>query len=184
LQIGTKENKNIHNLAVALKGLRCELHIVGQLDNNTREILEENKINYKNFTNLSFEQLKQQYLECDMVAFVSTYEGFGLPILEACAVGRPLVTSRISPMDEIADDAACKVNPYNTLDIRRGILKVIEDAQYRDQLINNGWKMRYRYSIENITNQYSEIYEQIAQQPETFSLLRPARAAASFFGLL
>lgn len=184
LQIGTKENKNIHNLAVALKGLRCELHIVGQLDNNTKEILEENRINYKNFINLSFEQLKQQYLECDMVSFVSTYEGFGLPILEACAVGRPLVTSRISPMDEIADDAACKVNPYNTLDIRRGITKVIEDAQYRDQLINNGWKMRYRYSIENITNQYSEIYEQIAQQPETFSLLRPARAAASFFGLL
>jgi glycosyltransferase involved in cell wall biosynthesis len=87
-------------------------------------------------------------------------------------------------MDEIADDAACKVNPWNVLDIRRGILKVIEDAEYRDQLINNGWKMRYRYSIENITNQYSEIYEQIAQQPETFSMLRPARAAASFFGLV
>ena len=87
-------------------------------------------------------------------------------------------------MDEIADDAACKVNPYNTLDIRRGITRVIEDAAYRDQLINNGWKMRYRYSIETITNQYAEIYGQIAQQLETFSLLRPAKAAASFFGLL
>lgn len=184
LQIGTKENKNIHNLAAALKGLRCELHIVGQLDTATKEILEENRINYKNFTNLSFEQLRQQYTECDMVSFVSTYEGFGLPILEACAVGRPLVTSRISPMDEIAEDAACKVNPYNTLDIRRGILKVIEDAAYRDQLINNGWKMRYRYSIENITNQYSELYNYIAQQPEVFSIVRPAKAAASFLGLV
>ncbi len=184
LQIGTKENKNIHNLAVALKGLRCELHIVGHLDAAAKEVLEQNRINYKNFTNLSFEQLHQQYVECDMVSFVSTYEGFGLPILEACAVGRPLVTSRISPMDEIADDAACKVNPYNTLDIRRGITRVIEDAAYRDQLINNGWKMRYRYSIETITNQYAEIYGQIAQQLETFSLLRPAKAAASFFGLL
>ncbi|MBX9782013.1 MAG: glycosyltransferase family 4 protein [Chitinophagaceae bacterium] len=184
LQIGTKENKNIHNLAVALKGLRCELHIVGYLDAATKETLEENRISYKNFTNLSFEQLKQQYMECDMVSFVSTYEGFGLPILEACAVGRPLVTSRISPMDEIAEDAACKVNPYNTFDIRRGILKVIENAEYRDQLINNGWKMRYRYSIENITNQYSEIYNYIAQQPEVFSIFRPAKAAASFLGLV
>ncbi len=185
LQIGTKENKNIHNLARALKGLQCELHIVGQIDAATKEVLEANKINYKNFVNLSFEQLRQQYQECDMVAFVSTYEGFGLPILEACAVGRPLVTSRISPMDEIADDAACKVNPWNVYDIRRGITKVIEDAQYREQLINNGWKMRYRYSIENITNQYADIYQKIAAQPAPlFSLLRPAKAAASFFGLL
>jgi glycosyltransferase involved in cell wall biosynthesis len=184
LQIGTKENKNLHNLAEALKGIPCELHIVGQLDEATKEVLEENRIQYKNFSNLSFQQLKQQYLECDMVTFVSTYEGFGLPILEACAVGRPLVTSRISPMHEISDDAACKVNPYNILDIRRGILKVIEDADYRDQLVNNGWKLRYRYSIENVTSQYSEIYQQLASAPEGFSLLRPAKAAASFFGLL
>jgi glycosyltransferase involved in cell wall biosynthesis len=185
LQIGTKDNKNLQNLAKALKGLQCELHVVGQLDAATKEVLKDNRISYKNFVNLSFEQLKQQYMECDMVAFVSTYEGFGLPILEACAVGRPLITSRISPMDEIADDAACKVNPWNVLDIRRGVTKIIEDAEYRDQLVNNGWKMRYRYSIENITRQYADIYQRIITQPApVFSLLRPAKAAASFLGLM
>jgi glycosyltransferase involved in cell wall biosynthesis len=120
-----------------------------------------------------------------MVVFASTYEGFGLPILEACAVGRPLVTSRISPMDEIADDAACKVNPYNIFDIRRGILKVIENKEYRDQLVNNGWKMRYKYSIENVTNKYTEIYEDMAAQPAPeFFMLRQAKSAASFLGLV
>ena len=185
LQIGTKENKNILNLAVALKGLHCELHIIGSLDVETQLILQENKIDFKTHTNLSFEELKQQYELCDMVVFASTYEGFGLPILEACAVGRPLVTSRISPMDEIADDAACKVNPYNILDIRRGILKVIENEEYRDQLINNGWKMRYKYSIDNVTGKYTDLYEQIAAQPaaELF-MLRQAKAAASFIGLV
>lgn len=186
LQIGTKVNKNIRNLAVALKGINCELHIVGNLDEETQMILQENKIDYKSYVNLSFDELKQQYIDCDLVAFVSTYEGFGLPILEACAVGRPLVTSRISPMNEIADDAACKVNPHNVFDIRRGILKVIEDAGYRDQLINNGWKLRYRYSIEHITDQYSEIYETIAAKgtQSEFFLLRQAKAAASFLGLV
>ncbi len=185
LQIGTKSNKNIHNLAEALKGIDCELHIVGNLDEETQMILQANRIQYKSFVNLSFHELKQQYIECDMVAFVSTYEGFGLPILEACAVGRPLVTSRISPMNEIAEDAACKVNPYNVIDIRRGILQVIENADYREELINNGWKMRYRYSIENITSQYSGIYEQIAQQPDAdIFLLHEAKSAASLLGII
>jgi glycosyltransferase involved in cell wall biosynthesis len=185
LQIGTKENKNIRNLAAALKGVNCELHIVGSLDVNTQMILQENKIDFKTYTNLSFDELKQQYELCDMVAFVSTYEGFGLPILEACAVGRPLVTSRISPMDEIADDAACKVNPYNIFDIRRGILRIIENEAYRNQLVNNGWKLRYKYSIDQITSQYADLYRAVATQPaEEFFLLRQARAAASFMGLV
>jgi glycosyltransferase involved in cell wall biosynthesis len=185
LQIGTKENKNIHNLAKALKGINCELHIVGSIDVQTQLVLQENKIDFKTHTNLSFDELKQQYELSDMVVFASTYEGFGLPILEACSVGRPLVTSRISPMDEIADDAACKVNPYNVFDIRRGILKVIENEAYRDQLINNGWKMRYQYSIANVTNKYTELYEEIANRKEqAFSILGPAKAAASFLGLM
>jgi len=185
LQIGTKENKNIHNLAKALKGVNCELHIIGSLDVETQLVLQENKIDFKTYTNLSFDQLRNQYELCDMVVFASTYEGFGLPILEACAVGRPLVTSRISPMDEISDDAACKVNPYNILDIRRGILNVIENEAYRDQLVNNGWKMRYKYSISNITNKYTELYEEVATTPAPeFFILRPAKAAASLLGLI
>ncbi len=184
LQIGSKSNKNIHKLAAALKGITCELHIVGELDENTTEVLTENKIEFYSYSNLSFEELKEQYRACDMVVFASTYEGFGLPILEACAVGRPLITSRISPMDEIADDAACKVNPYNVLDIRRGIIRVITDAAYRDQLVNNGWKLRYRYSISNITNQYTDIYQDIATAPAPeFFLLRQAKAAASLLGI-
>jgi glycosyltransferase involved in cell wall biosynthesis len=185
LQIGTKENKNIRNLARALKGIQCELHIVGALDTETQMILQDNKIDFKTYVNLSFDELKNQYEQCDMVAFVSTYEGFGLPILEACAVGRPLVTSRISPMDEIGDNAACKVNPYNVFDIRRGVLKVIEDEAYRDELVNNGWAMRYKYSIDNITNQYASLYDAIAEQPAgEFFMQRQAKAAASFLGLI
>jgi glycosyltransferase involved in cell wall biosynthesis len=185
LQIGTKTNKNIHKLAAALKGISCELHIVGELDEATLEVLNQNRIEYYSYKQLSFEALKEQYRACDMVVFASTYEGFGLPILEACAVGRPLVTSCISPMDEIADDAACKVNPYNVLDIRRGIIRVMTDAAYRDQLVNNGWKLRYRYSISNITEQYTDVYKELATAaaPEFF-LLRQAKAAASLLGIV
>jgi glycosyltransferase involved in cell wall biosynthesis len=184
LQIGTKENKNIVRLAQALNGIRCELHIVGEPDAAAFAALHENNIEFYTYNNLSFEELQAQYVAADMVAFVSTYEGFGLPILEACAVGRPLVTSNIAPLKDIAGDAACKVNPYSVLDIRRGICRIIEDAAYRDALINKGWQLRYKYSIDNITSQYSEIYNEIASRPAPeYGFLRPLRAAASLMGL-
>lgn len=184
LQIGTKENKNIIRLAQALNGITCELHIVGEPDAATLAVLKANKIEFYTHVNLSFEELQQQYVAADMVTFVSTYEGFGLPILEACAVGRALVTSNIAPLKDIAGAAACKVNPYSVLDIRRGICRIIEDAAYRDTLINNGWQLRYKYSIDNITSKYSEIYADIASRSTSeFGFLRPLRAAASLMGI-
>jgi len=161
LQIGTKNNKNIARLASALKGIPCELHIVGEVESSDELILIKNKINYNVHVSLNFEKLREQYELCDMVVFASTYEGFGLPILEASAVGRPLVTSCISPMNEIAGDAACKVNPFNILDIRRGILRIIEDEHYRNLLINNSQIIRHQFSIEKVLTQYMEIYESL-----------------------
>jgi glycosyltransferase involved in cell wall biosynthesis len=164
LQIGTKNNKNIARLASALKGIPCELHIVGEVESSDELILRKNKINFNVHVSLNFEELREQYELCDMVVFASTYEGFGLPILEASAVGRPLVTSCISPMNEIAGDAACKVNPYNILDIRRGILKVIENAAYRDSLVSNTIRIREGYNIHQILSRYIEIYKELPVQ--------------------
>ena len=99
-----------------------------------------------------------------MVVFASTYEGFGLPILEASAVGRPLVTSSIAPMNEIAGQAAYKVNPYNIFDIRRGILRIIEDERYRNQLIENTAIIREQYSINNVLSEYVDIYQSLLKR--------------------
>jgi glycosyltransferase involved in cell wall biosynthesis len=164
LQIGTKSNKNIARLAPALKGICCELHIVGEVEAKDENLLKKNKINYIVHTALNFEELRQQYELCDMVVFASTYEGFGLPILEASAVGRPLVTSCISPMNEIAGTAAYKVNPYNVFDIRRGVLRIIEDVKYRNQLIENTALIREQFSIQKVLAQYIEIYQSVLKR--------------------
>jgi glycosyltransferase involved in cell wall biosynthesis len=57
-----------------------------------------------------------------LVAYASTYEGFGLPILEAMACGAPVLTSSISSMPETAGDAALLVDPYAIASIARGIV--------------------------------------------------------------
>jgi glycosyltransferase involved in cell wall biosynthesis len=158
LQVGTGPNKNLTRLAAALKGIDCHLRIVGRLSPDQLSSLDDNVIDYSVVVNISDSQLVREYRDADMVVFASTYEGFGLPILEAQATGRPVVTSNIMPMPEVAADAAYLVNPYNVLSIRTGILRVIEDRVYREELIYKGLQNVKRFSPEAIAQQYVAIY--------------------------
>lgn len=161
LQIGTKDNKNIIRLAQALKGISCKLSIVGVLTDKQKTTLIENNIDYSNVVNISNEELKQQYEASDMLAFVSTYEGFGMPIVEAQIVGRPVITSNILSMPEVSGDAAHLIDPYNIEDIKKGIVKIIEDEDYRNNLIEKGRINAVRFSVDTISNQYAELYQRI-----------------------
>jgi len=161
LQIGTKDNKNLIRLAKALKGISCQLSIVGVLTKQQIEELKVNKIEYTNVVNISNEELKQKYEESDLLAFVSTYEGFGMPIVEAQIVGRPVITSNLLSMPEVSGGAAHLVDPYDIEDIRKGILKIIEDESYRNNLIENGRKNAVRFSVQTISDQYADLYRSI-----------------------
>lgn len=161
LQIGAGPNKNVEGIAAALEGLNCDLVIIGPLSPAQIDLLKQCRTNYINYVNLSREALLEQYHCCDMVVFASTYEGFGLPIVEANAVGRPVVTSNIWSMPEVAGEAACLVDPFHVPSIRAGISRVIEDAIYREFLVERGFENVKRFKIENIAHQYEELYRDI-----------------------
>ena len=165
LQIGTAPNKNLERLAQALQGIGCRLHIVGKLSDTQRGHLAQHQIYFTNATNLSEEELRACYNECDLVTFVSTYEGFGLPILEAQAIGRPVITSRLLSMPEVAGDAACLVDPFNVAQIRQGILKIIEDTDYREKLIRLGFENVQRFHPQTIADQYVALYQHLRINP-------------------
>jgi len=93
--------------------------------------------------------------------FASTYEGFGMPIIEAQAIGRPVITSNIGAMKEVALDTACLVDPYDVESIKNGIQKLIRDEAYRDLMIKKGLKNVERFSLETISNQYIALYKSI-----------------------
>jgi glycosyltransferase involved in cell wall biosynthesis len=111
--------------------------------------------------NLLTDQMLEKYYQADLVAFVSLAEGFGLPIIEANAVGRPVLTSNISPMSEVAADAACLVSPRDVVDIHNGIRKIIADAEYRDKLVSNGRRNAARFRSDVVANEYLDIYRRI-----------------------
>jgi glycosyltransferase involved in cell wall biosynthesis len=164
LQIGTKPNKNIPNLIQAITGLQCKLRIVGKLNNDQINLLRNNKIEYENYFNISDEELVELYKQTDILTFISTYEGFGMPIIEANAMGIPVITSTISVMPETAGNAACLVNPYLPDEIRNGIIKIIQDSEYRENLIHNGLKNVEKYHPMQISSKYIELYNQILKE--------------------
>ncbi len=159
LQVGTKFNKNVHRLVRALKGIPCRLNIIGELNESLKLELKVSQISYTVRTNLSQNEIVEIYEEADVVAFMSTVEGFGLPILEAQATGRVVITSNVSSMPEVAGEGAHLVNPFDEESMREGILKVINDDTYRNELIKKGLVNIRRFEPGEIARQYAEIYE-------------------------
>ena len=162
LQVGTGHNKNLLRVAGALHGISCHLRIIGNLSDEQVAALHNNEIEHSWVVGISDEQVIKEYRDCDMVILASTYEGFGLPIVEAQATGRPVATSNLLSMPEVGGGAACLVDPFDVLSIREGILKIINDPAYRDELVQRGLENVERFRPDRIAAQYLEIYKEIA----------------------
>lgn len=161
LHIGTRWNKNFDRLAAALIGLKCRLIVTGDLTKKQQEFLKANALQYVNCQNLSAEQMVQLYNDVDILAFASLSEGFGLPIIEAQAMGKPVLTSNLSPMREVAGEAAVLVDPYNIDSIREGLIRIMENVDLRTELVEKGKVNIARYRAEYIASQYLELYKKM-----------------------
>lgn len=162
LQVGTAPNKNIPNLIEAIKDIPCILHIIGKRNTMYEEMLKKYRIQFEFESNLSNEEIIDRYEKADIISLVSTYEGFGMPILEAQAVGRPVITSNVYSMPEVAGDSAVVVDPHDIPAIRTGIEKIISDDAFREDRIKSGFENIERFDPDVIANQYYELYKSIA----------------------
>ncbi|HXB90750.1 MAG TPA: glycosyltransferase family 1 protein [Puia sp.] len=163
LFVGATPNKNLLRVIPALEGIPAELHIVGEIPAAAMQLLEQHHVSYRQSTRLDDKQLAACYRDADLVLFPSTFEGFGLPILEAQQAGRPVVTSDLEPMKGVAGSGACLVDPLSVGSIRAGILKVIREPAYRATLIENGRGNVRRFDKAVIAEQYFTCYKKLTQ---------------------
>ena len=80
------------------------------------------------------------------LAFVSYFEGFGIPLVEAMRSGVPIITSNITSMPEVAGPAALYVNPFKMEEIADAMIRISNDSSLRKQLILNGEVQSKKFS--------------------------------------
>lgn len=161
LQIGAGDHKNLNRLIHAVKGLPFELILIRAYDAEIDQVLKKEKVIAHWYFNLTDEEVCQLYQECDLVFFASTYEGFGMPILEAQAIGRAVITSNCTSMPEVAGDGAILVDPYREEEIRAAIVRLTSDNAFRNVCIEKGYENLKRFHPDLIAEEYLKLYAQI-----------------------
>lgn len=80
------------------------------------------------------------------LTYLSFFEGFGIPLVEAMNCDVPVITSNASSLPEVAGEAGHICDPYKPEAIAEGMAKVTEDKNYRQELIRKGRKQRKQFS--------------------------------------
>jgi glycosyltransferase involved in cell wall biosynthesis len=162
LHVGTTPNKNLPRVIAALRGIPCVLVIVGELPQAELRDLRDYGMSYENLVGIDHAAMTCLYRDADIISFPSTYEGFGMPILEGQAVGRPVLTSDLEPMRAVAGQGgALLVDPKSVEAIRAGFLALMSDALVRRRLIAAGQANSRRYTLEAVAASYLALYREL-----------------------
>ena len=166
LYVGTiEERKNLLSILQAINSFRIELPlvIVGRETNYIKEIREY--IAEKGILNLYFlkslpeRELPAIYANASLFLYPSSFEGFGIPVLEALNSGTPVITARGSCLEETGGKAAIYVDPYNIEELGNAILEVLGNTELRNQMIGKGKKHALNFRPEITTRQLYELYK-------------------------
>lgn len=168
LFLGTIEpRKNILGIIDAYKSLQsfsteyCPLVIAGAKGWKHKRVFEQvEKISGVRYIGYIDEEDKASlYGMSDLFIYPSLYEGFGFPVLEACAIGTPVITSNRSSLPEVVSNAAYLVNPYNTSEIRKGIEFLLGNEKLRGKLIERGKKILNNFDYKKTAQEFLSLIQ-------------------------
>jgi len=107
---------------------------------------------------------------CRALVFPSLYEGFGIPVTEAMAMGRPVICSQVTSLPEVAGDAALLVDPRKPEDLAAAMEKVWSDNDLVEDLVSRGL---HRVSAlgrrQQMARAYLDLFESVLTDPRRFT---------------
>lgn len=158
-----KPHKNVHQLVRAYchSNITIPLVLACPIDISILRMAQtygkKHLIYFSKF--IAEEHLPSVYSMTHLFVYPSTYEGFGLPPLEALSCGAPVVVARSSSLPEVVGDCAIFANPFDYQDIARALEIGVNDVELRDRLRAFGVNHAKRFSWESMTQQTLKIYE-------------------------
>ncbi len=161
LVMGTKENKNVERIMRAVQQIDCILLIVGKMSEEQKKLADRLNLKIENLIQVPYSDIVKAYRKCDLLCFPSLYEGFGMPIIEAQATGRPVITSNYGAMREVAGEGALLVDPNSTEDIHDAVKLLISDNRIKERLVKNGLENVEEYRANKVGERYGEVYDNL-----------------------
>lgn len=161
--------KNLKTLLVAYekigrRGIRQGLVIAGAKVWDKASLVQARRVGAQFIGYVPDDDLPALYSLADAFVFPSFYEGFGLAPLEAMACGTPVVASDAGALPEVLRDAALFVEPTDADALANAIVRIVEDRELRDGLIEKGKARAERYSwvqtAKIIVSLYRRVFEE------------------------
>lgn len=172
LYVGVLENvKNVDRLVEAYAALapdlrqKFSLYLVGRKSNafaRISNLIQEHALSeqVRIFGYISEDELHQLYRGASIVAYLSEYEGFGLPILEAMRYGIPVLASNRTSIPEVAGEAALLVET-DIASIATGLDTLLRDAALRENLASKGLARAATFQWEKTARETEGVYDQV-----------------------
>lgn len=148
--------RNLHLVLVGARGWKNRAFLQRLEDSSLRPFVRVTGY-------LTRAQLAELYRHALCLVFPSLYEGFGFPILEAMALGTPVITSTVSCMPEVAGDAALLVDPRSPQAITAAMQRVITDGALRARLIAAGRRRVVQFSWQRCVQDTLRVMEKVMQ---------------------
>jgi glycosyltransferase involved in cell wall biosynthesis len=117
----------------------------------------ENRVHFPGFVGDA--DLPALYSAAEVCAYVSTYEGFGLPLLEAMACGTPAVASNVSSLPEVIGDVGLQVDPRDVSAIARALDQMLTQSDLRAASIAAGIERARTFTWEKAARELLAIYD-------------------------
>jgi glycosyltransferase involved in cell wall biosynthesis len=164
LLVGTTPNKRVGLSVQALAGLDVPARVVGQLTPEQREAFERSGVQVVD-GQLEGADLPAAYAGAALLLFPSWREGFGLPVIEAQALGCPVVISNRAPLPWVAGEGGAVVpDGDDAAAIHRAVRRVLDDESLRTSLGAEGQVNVRRFEADAVAASYAALYEEVADR--------------------
>lgn len=162
--------KNLFGLVEALsqlpEDLQIPLLVVAGSSSYRKKVeryVEANRLNdlVVFLDNCPFNELPLLYAGAKAMCYPSSYEGFGLPVVESLFCRTPVLTTRNSSLPEAGGPGALYIDSPSSAKIKEGLIRILEDGSLRKKLSEEGYRYVQKFQSDKIIAEWNDLYEHL-----------------------